>query len=212
MYGATRRSSLAVATTALGLVALSFFAWVLIKSLQPTDATLDAHVLEVNLTELQPGEVLRIDWGGTEVLVLRRTTEQIDWLKSFVGPTLRPHLYEEPFSPMLGNKLRSLQEKYFVAAIWKNGKHFTLRENSRQSYWCDDFRYSSDKLYVSGNMTFAGGFYCASMYRDQFAAPNLQETPFVYDAAGRSSSEWIMPLEIPRHEFQGEKLVLGKRS
>jgi len=209
MRSATQRTILIFATALIGAIGLGFFGWVLLGTLQPTDVTLRAHELEVDLSKLEPGQVMRLDWEGTEVFVLHRSPKQIEWLKTYTPPQLQQRAADELFSKGLANRLRSFQDKYLVVGIWKNGKYFMVMETTRQAYRCDDFKYSGANLQVRDDVSFPGGFYCASMYGSLLS--DFKGSSFVYDPAGRSISPWVVPLQVPPHKLEGDKLVLGKR-
>lgn len=198
---------LVFATSALCIVGLGYVALAFVGSLKPTEATLLSHQLEISLNSLEPGQVLQVDWEGVDVFILRRTPAQVEWLRSYNPPELNDFFQLEDQPQSFRNSFRSLNPEYFVVGVWKNGSKWSLRENKRFSYLCDDFRYSSEPLQVSRLTAFPGGFYCASMYGRSIT--NFVDEAWVYDPAGRSNSKWISPLFIPPHKLERNKIVLG---
>lgn len=204
------RTTLAVAAIGLSMAGIGYVGWAFVASLKPTEATLLSHQVEIGLSELKPGQVLRVDWEGTDVFVLRRTPEQIAWLESYAPPALKESARIPEPSPKLENAFRSVRPDFLVVGIWKNGPKWALRENQHMSYLCDDFRYSPTPLRLSQDLVFPGGFYCAHMYGHE--ATDLSKEAWVYDPAGRSKMNWISPLHIPPHKLEGNTLILGYRN
>jgi len=196
--------SLTVAGLVLGVAG---FAWVLGTSMKPTEPTLLSHRQEVDISGLLPGQFLRVDWEGTEVFVLRRTPEQIDWLKSYGPPNIEGARINDVPSAAFNNPFRSISPEYFVVGVERNGTWWSIAENRSLRYRCDDFRYSPEHIRVSAQVTFPGALYCAKMY--QAIAEDFTQWPFVYDPAGRSPSRWYQPLRVPPHTIQGGTLVLS---
>ncbi len=152
---------------------------------------------------------MRIDWEGSDVFVLRRTPEQIDWLRSYKPPIADGAGSDGVPSAVFNNQFRSLSPEYFVVGVERNGQWWSIAESRSQRYRCDDFRYSSEHARVSDQLTFPGVFYCARMDLYQAKAKDFTQWPFVYDPAGRSPSRWYQPLSIPPHTIRGGRLFLS---
>jgi hypothetical protein len=203
----TRRTLLVLATIGLVMAGIGYGCWALLLSLKPTETTLLSHQLEIELNELRPGQVSRVEWEGIDVFILRRTPEQMAWLESYVPPTLSERAKIQEVDPLVRNTFRSISPEYLVVGVWKNGLRWSLRENQHMSYLCDDFRVFLEPTSVSKEVVFPGGFYCAGMYGHK--ASDFLEEAWVYDPAGRSKTSWISPLYIPPHKLKGHTLVLG---
>lgn len=152
---------------------------------------------------------MRIDWEGTDVFVLRRTAEQIEWLRSRNPPVADGARGDGVPSAVFNNPFRSLLPEYFVVGVDKNGTWWSIAESGSMRYRCDDFRYSPEHARISDQLTFPGVFYCAKMNLYQAAAKDFTQWPFVYDPAGRSPSRWYQPLSIPPHTIRGGRLYLS---
>ena len=74
-----RRQLLTAATTLTGAAGVAFAAVPFLASWKPSARAkaLGAPV-EIDISKLEPGAMLKIEWRGKPVLVVRRTTEMID--------------------------------------------------------------------------------------------------------------------------------------
>ncbi|CAG7856858.1 hypothetical protein MCAMS1_01509 [biofilm metagenome] len=205
-----QRNLLNLVALLLLLPGFAALAWVFLGSFQPTTATLQKHVFEVDLSRLAPGSVKQIDWEGSKVFILHRTKDQIAWLKTYTPSSLVESAKDRVFSPALLNSFRSFHEKFLVISFWNNGKKSWIREIANSGYLCEGLVYESEKIQLTKTIVFPGGFYCKNMINNP-SSENFYESPYVYDPAGRSYSVWVTPLEIPYHAFEGDKLILGKR-
>ncbi len=201
------RTLLVLATSGLFMAGMAYVCWALMVSLKPTEATLLSHQLEIDLNELEPGQLRQVEWEGINVFILRRTPQQTAWIESYIPPTLSESAKIQENDPLVRNAFRSIRPEYLVVGVWKNGSRWSLRENQHMSYLCDDFRFFSEPTRVSKEVVFPGGFYCAGMYGHK--ASDFLEEAWVYDPAGRSKTSWISPLYIPPHKFKEHILVIG---
>jgi hypothetical protein len=205
-----QRKLLNLAALLLILPGLAALAWVFLDSFQPTATTLRKHELEVDLSTLKPGNILQIDWKERKVFVLRRTEEQIAWLKSYNPSNFSDIAKDEAYSTALNNPFRSFQEKYLVIYLWNSGKKLYIQEEPNHYFPCENLVYEPAKIQVAKSVDFPGGFYCKSRFINPFLSPGFYESGYVYDPSGRPSSKWLTPLEIPYHAFEGDKLILGR--
>src|SRR5262245_45346185 len=76
-----RRQLLTAATTLTGAVGVAFAAVPFLSSWKPSARAkaLGAPV-EIDISKLEPGAMLKIEWRGKPVLVVRRTTEMLGTL------------------------------------------------------------------------------------------------------------------------------------
>ncbi len=78
-----RRRFLTTTTAVVGGVGAAFVAVPFIKSMMPSErAKAVGAPVEVDISKLQPGQRLIAQWRGKPVLVVRRSEETLEWLKS----------------------------------------------------------------------------------------------------------------------------------
>lgn len=111
-----RRMLLLGGTAGLGVVGAGFAAWPFYASWKPSArARIIGAPIEAYIGNLQPGQILRVQWRGQPIGILRRTQEMIDLL-SEVEPDLR-----DPNSDLLEqqpeyarNQHRSIRPEFLV--------------------------------------------------------------------------------------------------
>lgn len=111
----SRRHFLTVATTVTGAVGAGFAAVPFLSSWKPSARAqaLGAPV-EVDISKLQSGEMIRVTWRGQAVWVLSRTPDMMDTLPE-VEESLRDPDSVQPQQPdYASNKYRSLKPEIFV--------------------------------------------------------------------------------------------------
>ena len=110
------RRRLLVATTAVvGAVGAGFATVPFIQSWQPSAKaqSLGAPV-QVDMNRLEPGQLLKVQWRGQTIGVLRRTPESLRLL-SEVTPDLRdPQSLESEQPSFAQNETRALKDEYLV--------------------------------------------------------------------------------------------------
>jgi ubiquinol-cytochrome c reductase iron-sulfur subunit len=75
----TRRDFLYVATGAVGAVGAAFTAWPLIYQMNPDASTIAAGApIEVDLTPITEGQVIKVFWRGKPIFINHRTKKQIE--------------------------------------------------------------------------------------------------------------------------------------
>lgn len=204
-----KRSLLTLATLGMLILGGSIVGWMLQASLQPTDVTLRAHLLEVDLANMDPGQALRVDWEGMDVFIVRRTPAQIAWLENYTPPLpSKGNRFRD--NPLTNNRYRSINPEYLVVGLWRHRQSWSLPESDRMHYLCEDFQYSSEPQQAPDHAVFPGGFFCASSF-DQ-TRDGVTERSWLYDPAGRHTSAWIPPLPIPRYRLDGQILTLGAQN
>lgn len=111
---ANRRMLLA-ATAGVGVAAGMGAAAPFVASFTPSERAKAAGApVEVDISKLQPGEMMTVEWRGKPVWILRRTPEMIASLKS-VDPLLADptsHRSEQP--EYIKSEGRSIKDEYFV--------------------------------------------------------------------------------------------------
>src|SRR5664279_5595306 len=119
------RKLLTWATVGLFMVALGYVVRVFMATLKPTEAILLSHQLEIDLNELAPGQLRRVDWEGIDVFILHRTPEQIAWLRSYGPPALSERAIIREVNIHIQNSFRSISPEYLVIGVWKNGSRWS---------------------------------------------------------------------------------------
>jgi ubiquinol-cytochrome c reductase iron-sulfur subunit len=111
----TRRRVLVAATSVVGAVGAGFALVPFIGSMNPSAKARAAGApVEADISQLEPGGMLRLKWRGKPVWVVNRTPEMLEAL-----PTLDPELVDPastvPQQPeYCQNPTRSIKEQYFV--------------------------------------------------------------------------------------------------
>lgn len=111
-----KRHFLGAATAATGIVGFGFAAVPFLSSLKPSARAraLGAPV-EVPLSSLEPGEMIRVVWRGKLVYVLRRTNEMLSRLAGLNDLLRDPDSLEPDIQPEFAiNEHRSLNPEYLV--------------------------------------------------------------------------------------------------
>jgi ubiquinol-cytochrome c reductase iron-sulfur subunit len=102
-----------------GAVGGAAAAWPFVSSFQPSERARAAGApVEVDISELKPGEMTTVEWRGKPVWILRRTPEQIASLKKTDALVADPDSKRNPdeLTPTYArNDARSIKPEIFVA-------------------------------------------------------------------------------------------------
>ncbi|MDC7700842.1 ubiquinol-cytochrome c reductase iron-sulfur subunit [Vogesella indigofera] len=111
-----RRRFLTVATSAVGGVAAAGVAVPFLMSFAPSERAKAAGApVEVDISKLEPGQKINVEWRGKPVWVLSRTPEQLKNLATIEGELLDPKS-ESPEQPAYcKNATRSIKPEILVA-------------------------------------------------------------------------------------------------
>lgn len=110
-----RRRFLTRVTTAFGLVGAAFAATPFVKSMMPSARARAAGApVEVDITDLKPGEMVTKEWRGKPVWVLRRTERMLETLDGVRGQLADPDSSESIQPPYASNPARAVNPEYFV--------------------------------------------------------------------------------------------------
>jgi ubiquinol-cytochrome c reductase iron-sulfur subunit len=109
------RRSLLVATSAAGGVAAVATAVPFVGSLTPSERAKAAGApVEADISKLQPGDMMTVEWRGKPVWILRRTPEMLESLKKTDALVSDPGS-ERPMQPEYAkNEYRSIKPEYLV--------------------------------------------------------------------------------------------------
>jgi ubiquinol-cytochrome c reductase iron-sulfur subunit len=110
-----RRRFLVATTAVVGGVGAGFAAVPFIQSWQPSaKAQSMGAPVQVDITKLEPGQLLKVQWRGQTIGILRRTPESLGLLPD-VTPDLRdPQSLESEQPSFAQNETRALKEEYLV--------------------------------------------------------------------------------------------------
>lgn len=103
-------------TVAVGGVGAAFTAVPFIKSWNPSAKAKAAGApVEVDISKLEPGQLIRVEWRGKPVWVVKRTKQTLDALAAH-DDKLRDPASDEPQQPDYAhNGYRSIKPEIFVA-------------------------------------------------------------------------------------------------
>lgn len=114
-YG--RRRMLTAATTIVGGAGVVAVAWPFLASMEPSARSQAAGApVEVNISKIEPGQLIRVEWRGKPVWIVRRTQEMLKILYEEPKDKLR-----DPYSEIASqtpafakNYYRSIKPDYLV--------------------------------------------------------------------------------------------------
>jgi len=111
-----KRKFLIAATSAVGAVAAAGVAIPLVLSMQPSARAKAAGApVEVDISKIEPGMLLTVEWRGKPVWILNRTKEMLDKLPTLNGILADPNS-EMPQQPdYCQNATRSIKPELLVA-------------------------------------------------------------------------------------------------
>ncbi len=113
-----RRRFLTAATTAVGTVGIATFSVPFLRSWLPSEkAKVSGAPLEFNLSKMEPGSQVTLEWRSKPVLIVRRTPEilralnQPSHLQQLRDPDSEVETQQPPYAV---NPFRSLRDEFFV--------------------------------------------------------------------------------------------------
>ena len=111
-----RRRFLTAATAVVGGAGAVAVAVPFIKSWNPSAKAKAAGApVEVNISKVEPGQLIRVEWRGKPVWVARRTDKVLDQLPSLNDQLRDPNSEEEQQPEYAKNIGRSIKPEYLVA-------------------------------------------------------------------------------------------------
>lgn len=111
-----RRRFLTAATAVVGGVGAIAVAVPFIKSWNPSAKAKAAGApVEVNISKVEPGQLIRVEWRGKPVWVVRRTEEILTNLATLDDQLRDPASVEEQQPVYAQNAGRSINPEYFIA-------------------------------------------------------------------------------------------------
>ena len=111
-----RRNFLTATTSVVGAVGTGFVAVPFLSALQPSQKARAAGApIEVDISKLENGQLIRVKWRGKPVWILKRTAETLETITSLEG-RLRDATSDESRQPESShNEYRSIKPEIFVA-------------------------------------------------------------------------------------------------
>lgn len=110
-----RRQFLLIATTLMAGIGVFASGIPFIASWLPTDKAEAAGApLEVDISKLQPGELMIVEWRGKPIWILRRTKEMLDRLNSQPDQLRDPDSLVDQQPAYARNRYRSINPEYLV--------------------------------------------------------------------------------------------------
>ncbi|WP_111641179.1 ubiquinol-cytochrome c reductase iron-sulfur subunit [Marinimicrobium alkaliphilum] len=182
----TRRRVLTAATAVVGAVGAVGAAVPFVGSWNPSARARAAGApVRVNISRMEPGEMVTVEWRGRPVYIVRRTREALATLEQ-IEDRLRDPESEVPQQPEYArNRHRSIREEYLI--LLGLCTHFGCAPTFRPDVGAQDL----------GGDSWLGGFFCAC-HGSRF------------DMAGRVFRGVPAPtnLEVPPHAYEGDGLVI----
>jgi ubiquinol-cytochrome c reductase iron-sulfur subunit len=110
-----RRRFLVATTSAVGAVGAGFAAVPFIKSWNPSaKAQAVGAPVQVSLHGLKPGQIMKVQWRGQTIGVLRRSRQTIDLLPEVDAELRDPASLESEQPTFAQNEARALKDEYLV--------------------------------------------------------------------------------------------------
>jgi len=110
-----RRRFLVATTSVVGAVGAGFVAVPFIKFWNPSAKAQAAGApVQVNLDALKPGQLLKVQWRGQTIGILRRTPETVELLPEIDGDLRDPESLESEQPVFAQNEARALRDEFLV--------------------------------------------------------------------------------------------------
>lgn len=111
----TRRRFLTIATSVVGAVGVGGAAVPFIGSWQPSAKARAAGAdVEIDISKVEPGQLIRVIWRSKPVWVVRRTPELLASLANHEDQLKDPDSEQEQQPSFAQNRYRSLKEEYLI--------------------------------------------------------------------------------------------------
>ncbi len=112
----SKRQFLTTALTVVGAVGTGYLAVPFLSQMQPSVKTMAAGApVEIDLSKMETGQLIRVAWRGKPVWVLNRTPEVLATLKTLDGELRDPESLSSIQPASSKNALRSIKPEIFVA-------------------------------------------------------------------------------------------------
>jgi len=110
-----RRRFLTLATTVVGGVGAVFTAVPFVASMLPSERAKAAGApVEADISKIEPGQMIRVEWRGKPVWIVSRTKEMLDALPGLDNRLRDPHSENPQQPPYAKNEYRSIKPENLV--------------------------------------------------------------------------------------------------
>lgn len=174
----SKRQFLTTALSVVGAVGAGYLAVPFLSQMQPSAKAMAAGApVEVDISKMEPGQLIRIAWRGKPVWVLNRTPEVLATLVTLDSKLADPQSAESNQPELSKNSMRSIKPEIFVAVglCTHLGCSPTFRPEVAPNDLGEDWK---------------GGFFCpchgswfdlaGRVYRGVPAPTNLEVPPYRY--------------------------------
>lgn len=183
-----RRRVLTAMTSAVGAVGVVGAAIPFVGSWSPSAKAKAAGApVEINISKIQPGQMVTVEWRGKPVFVVRRTPEALEGLQK-VESKLRDPASDNSIQPdYVKNQARSITGKEEIGVILGLCTHLGCAPSYRPDVGAEDL----------GGAEWLGGFFCRCHGSK-------------YDLAGRVYTGVPAPtnLEVPPYKYLSDDVLL----
>lgn len=183
--GLSRRNFLTAATTVTGLVGVGFTAVPFLASWKPSARAQAAGApVQVDISKLETGAMVRVEWRGRPVWILRRSEDMLERMAQVVGQLSDPESLKSEQPSYTQNDTRSVKPEVLV--VIGTCTHLGCAPIERFDVAPEDL-----------GADWEGGFYCPC-HGSKF------------DLAGRVYSGVPAPtnLPVPPHRYVGDDLII----
>jgi ubiquinol-cytochrome c reductase iron-sulfur subunit len=112
----SKRQFLTTALTVVGAVGTGYLAVPFLSQMQPSAKAMAAGApVEVDISKMEEGQLLRVAWRGKPVWILNRTTEALKTLASLESQLADPGSNESIQPTSSKNAVRSIKPEIFIA-------------------------------------------------------------------------------------------------
>ncbi len=181
----SRRRTLIAVTAVPGAITGAAAVAPFVASLAPSERAKAAGApVEVDISNLKPGEKKNVEWRGKVVWVMKRTPEQVATLEKIPASQL-----QDP------NSLKAIQPPYVHGATRSISPDLVVMEGV-----CTHLGCSPTEKATPGELgnDWPGGFYCP-----------CHGSKFDFSGRVFTGSPAPRNLDIPPHKIDGTKLVIG---
>ncbi len=183
--GLSRRRFLTVATTVVGVTGAAFTAVPFLASWKPSARAQAAGApVQVDISKLETGAMVRLEWRGRPVWILRRSPKMLERMSLLVDQLSDPDSVESEQPGYTQNETRSVKPEVLV--VIGTCTHLGCAPIERFDVAPEDL-----------GPAWEGGFYCPC-HGSKF------------DLAGRVYSGVPAPtnLPVPPHRYVGDNLII----
>lgn len=181
-----RRQFLTVATSVVGAAGVVGVAVPFVGSWNPSAKAKAAGApVKADISKLEPGQMIVVEWRGKPVYVVRRTQETLDALPQMEARLRDPESKESVQPAYVDPKTRAIKPEFLV--LLGLCTHLGCAPKYRPEVGAADL----------GGAEWLGGFFCPC-HGSKF------------DLAGRVTQGVPAPLnlEVPPHSYEGDKVIV----